>query len=141
MSQDKTFESNKSVAPLVTGRIIISKKVPAFSGATAHVILEDASRVDGAATTVAETAISQINHHNTDFNQLKEQPADTVIEFALYSENDLFLVNSKNSYLVRVWIDLDSDGKEGLNDLYSDQAYPVLTHGFTQSATVFLGNT
>lgn len=115
------------------GTLVIDAGSPPFRGATAHVYLEDISYADAPAVIAAEVAISDVIH----------EPAanggrDTVIPFSLQAS--AAAIADDNDYALRAWIDLDGDGDQGPGDLYSDQAYRVLTRGFGRTATIRLGS-
>lgn len=130
------LKDNKN-PPLVTGQIIVSGQVPAFSGAAAHVTLEDISRLDGASALIAETVITGLSHNR---EAGENPPADTIIEFAIELPADsAAAINPQNDYAVRVWLDRDGDGSQGEGDLYSDQTYRVLTRGAGSTAIITLG--
>lgn len=120
----------QAAAPLVTGRIIIAAGSPPLRDATAHVHLEDISYADAAASVVAQTVIPDLRH----------EPCgeDTWVPFALYAAG--VAVDPRNDYAVRVWVDRDGDGREGPDDLRSDQSYRVLTGGFGDTVTITLGS-
>jgi uncharacterized lipoprotein YbaY len=103
----------------VAGRILIAGKVPAFRGASAHLYLEDVSRADAESVVIAQAVVKNVNHSN----EVTEIPFRLKIE-------DRELIDPKNYYSVRVWIDTDGDGKPSAKDLFSDRAYRVLTRGF-----------
>lgn len=118
-------------APLVHGEIIISAAVAPFRGATAHVRLEDVSFADAAAIAIAETAIPGVDH----------DPAvsgETIVPFALRAGQTAPTIEGRNEYAVRAWIDRDSDGTPGPDDLYSDRRYAVLTYGYGRVVTIRL---
>ncbi len=112
----------------VTGRIVISGKIPAFREAVAHVYLEDTTYADTESVTVAETSVEEVEHHGK----------ETIIPFRLRI-TDESRVSPKKFYSVRVWVDISS-GEPGRNDLFSDRAYRVLTHGFGNFVEVRIGN-
>jgi hypothetical protein len=124
---------------LVSGRIVITDRVASFTGATAHVYLEDVSRADGESVVVVETVIENVNH---------DGPADKIVRRVGGAHSDAILfelfpspgtvIDPHGHYTVRVWIDSDSDGREGPGDLYSDESYCVLTHGAGSDVTVML---
>lgn len=117
-------------ASVVSGQIIIAPSIPAFSGAVAHVFLEDVSRADADAVILSQTAVAGLAH----------PPAgggETVVPFRLAAANEA--VNPQSDYNVRVWVDVDGDGRMDANDLYSDEVYPVLTRGFGSEVVVKLG--
>ena len=105
----------------IHGKILISAEAESFSVGTAYIYLENTSCADAPAEVLAKTSIKNIKH---DPGQLKQQ---TVIPFHLNFDEKL--INFKNIYSLRVWIDTDGSGKQSLNDLYSDEFYPVLTRG------------
>jgi uncharacterized lipoprotein YbaY len=125
---------------LVRGGIIITNRVPPFTGATAHVYLEDVSRADGESVVLAETVIKNVSHkpsHNNVVGHPRENVAP-MISFTLPVPPET-VIDPGGNYAVRVWIDRDSDGKEGPGDLYSDERYRVLTHGGGSQVTITLG--
>lgn len=103
--------------PLVTGIILIGKKVEPFSGATAHVRLEDVSNADAASRVVAEQTLRNVSHTKGD---------ETKLKFALYGK----LPNERASYSVSAHVDLDNDGEVSVGDYISMESYPVLTYGY-----------
>ena len=130
---------------LVTGRVVIAPEVPPFDGATLHVYLEDVSRADAASTVLAETAIPGVKHgkmargnKSNKTSKSGKGQSGTVVPFELRAHPDAAPVDPRSSYSVRVWVDMDGDGKRGPGDLYSDQSYPVLTQGFGHTATITL---
>ena len=125
---------------LVSGRIVITHRVPAFTGATAHVFLEDVSRADGESVIVAEAVINNVSHKPSrdDVVRREGEGDDPVISFTLFASPGT-VIDPRSNYTVRVWIDGDSDGRERPGDLYSDESYPVLTHGAGSDVTVTLG--
>jgi uncharacterized lipoprotein YbaY len=124
-------DNEKKAAPLVTGQILISSSIAAFSGATAHLKLEDTSQADAAARLIVELIIKDISHREN------FEDKDTTVPFAL-SAPENFQINPKSDYSVRVWIDLNGNGEKSKGDLFSDQSYRVLTHGFGREVAVRL---
>ena len=112
----------------VSGRILIAEKIPAFREATAHIYLEDISHADAESVIVAETSVVNIEHSER----------ETEITFGLEIADES-LINPKNLYSVRIWIDTNGDGKPSATDLYSDRAYRVLTRGFRDSVEIKIG--
>ena len=101
------------------------------AGATVHVYLEETSVADAPANRLAETQLTLDQHP-------PRPDGWTVLAFALRPDGELPPITPSASYTVRVWVDADSDGRMGPNDLFSDQAYPVLTHGFGNQVDVLL---
>lgn len=114
----------------VHGRIVISAETDKFTGGTAHIFLEDISRADAPSRIVAETEIGNIEHQTGDPGKT------TSIPFRMNYSDEAFSPN--NSYSLRVWIDVNSDGKQSSDDLYSDSIYPVLTRGNGNFAEILL---
>jgi len=112
-------EGQKNLTQSVDGRIIISGRAASFAGATAHISLEDISYQDSESVPIAETTVPEISHKGE----------ETIIPFHLPIENPS-LINEKHDYSVNVWIDVNSDGQVGEKDLFNDENYMVLTHGF-----------
>ena len=102
--------------PLISGRIVFGGKVKSFSGATAYVRLEDVSRADASATTVAEQVIKGVSHQTG-----KEE----AVSFILYGDPP----EEHSDYSVRVHVDVDGDGEISVGDYISTESYPVLTYG------------
>jgi hypothetical protein len=128
---------SQPTAPLVTGQIVITTRTPAFSGATVHVRLEDTSYADAEAVVVAETIIPNVGHAPSGSGSSGGSNA-TRLPFTLHAAPGTAPIDPRNDYAVRVWMDCDSDGKAGAGDLYSDQSYRVLTHGFGHEVTILL---
>jgi uncharacterized lipoprotein YbaY len=124
-------KDSRNNTAFVRGRILISHATKAFNGGTAHVFLEDVSFADAPARIVAKTEIGSIVHQSND-----SAAAETVVSFQIDFSDAA--VDFKNHYSLRVWIDVDSDGKQSGDDLYSDQIYPVLTHGAGNFAEILL---
>jgi uncharacterized lipoprotein YbaY len=115
--------------PLVTGRIVVTRGNPSMADASVHISLDDVSRADGAAISVAETVIHHVRH----------DPGETVLPFALSAAPDAPSIDPHCHYAVRVWVDSDGDGRPGPGDLYSDRRYPVLTRGHGSTVMITLG--
>jgi len=122
---------------LVRGQIIITDRVPPFTGATAHVFLEDVSRADAESVVIAEAVIENVSHKpSSDKVVGRSGEGDgSPISFTLFAPPGT-AIDPRGNYAVRVWIDGDSDGREGPGDLYSDESYRVLTHGARSDVTV-----
>jgi hypothetical protein len=118
----------QDASPLVDGNIIIPFQSPSFKNATAHVLLEDVSYADREALLIGRSIIPNVNHSSN-------ASEDTMIPFTIYA-TEKAEINPRNDYAVRVWIDLDSDGRESSGDLFSDQRNPVLTRGFGNYITI-----
>jgi len=123
--------ADQAATPLVTGRVLITTRVSAFAGATMHVYLEDVSNADSGAVLMAECSVLDIRH-------TPSRREETSIPFALHTTPESAPIDALHSYSVRVWVDCDSDGKQGANDLYSDQSYRVLSRGFGNTVTIIL---
>ena len=104
----------------MTGTILIPAGVEAFSSACAYVDLEDVSFADAPAVGVARTRVRGIGH--------VPGAATTVVPFVVAFAPD-WGPDPPADYAVRVWVDIDGDGRLGPGDLRSDQSYPVLTRG------------
>ena len=130
--EHEVVSAGNAAAPLVTGRVHIAAEIPAFAGATLHVYLEDVSHVDAEAMAVAESLVQGIRH-------APSQSEETVVSFALHAAPNSTAIDARHAYSIRVWVDCDSDGKPGANDLYSDQSYRVLTQGYGNTTTITLG--
>ena len=100
----------------IAGQILIPAATPFFQDAAAHIRLESLRGEDAPAEVVAETIIEGVRHELSD--------RDTAVAFTIRIGQGK--ITAKNDYAVRVWIDLDSDGKPGQGDLYSDERHSVL---------------
>lgn len=112
----------------VAGQIVIAENFSAFDKATAHIYLEDISRSDAESIIVEETVVENIKHNER----------ETKIPFRLKIADEN-VINPQNFYSVRLWIDIDGDGRESAADLYSDRSYRVLTRGFGNSVKIKIG--
>ncbi len=118
MPEQKESRNNLS---FVHGLIVISAETEPFSGGTAHIFLEDISYADAPSRIVAKAKISNIKHQFADSGKM------TSIPFRIDFSDEAF--NPKNYYSLRVWINVNNDGEQSTDDLYSDRVYPVLTRG------------
>jgi uncharacterized lipoprotein YbaY len=103
----------------VSGRIHISPGKKNFGDAVAHVYLEDISRADAAAAVIAETEIRSLRPQS-------EEKMTIPFELKI---SDSSTIDPKGRYRVRVWINVNGDGKQSGEDFYTDRIYPVLTGG------------
>jgi hypothetical protein len=124
MAEENAIENERIADQLIAGQVLIPAKVPGFTGATAHVRLEELSGEDDKGASVkAEAIITDVRH----------QPAgdaadrDTLVPFTIRIAPGAMVINPENQYAVRVWIDYDSDGKRGRGDLYSDERHSVFS--------------
>lgn len=124
-----------SAKPLVTGRIFISSLIPAFTKAAIHVRLEDVSYLDGPAALIAETVLSDIRHDPS----AHDAGTDTAVSFMVeLSSEQAAKIHPQNEYTLRVWVDVDGDGKKSAGDLYSTEQHRVLTRGFGSHVAIHL---
>jgi uncharacterized lipoprotein YbaY len=100
----------------VTGRIVLEGWQGEPGPATVYVQLQDTSRADAPAVTVATQILEEVAL------DLVEQDG---IEFAL----DAPEVDPRARYTVSALVDLDGDGVSSRGDYRSMRAYPVLTRG------------
>ena len=117
--------------PVVSGRVVITGSVGAFAAGVVHVRVEDVSYADAAAPVVGEIAVSGVTH-----DPARAPEGRTVVAFRI---EVLGTIDPEHDYSVRVWLDRDGDGRPGHGDMWSDQAYRVLTRGFGAEVTVVLG--
>lgn len=128
--EGKDARDSQTVAPLVTGQVVITARTLAFDSATLYIRLEDVSKADTAAVVVAEIAIANVRHPLSN--------DDTITPFILYAAPGAAAIDPRHDYTVRAWLDRDGNGKLGAGDLYSNQSYPVLTRGFDRTVTIRL---
>ena len=126
MEEGNADAIDRFAGQVIRGKILIPAEAPAFQGATAHVRLEELSGEDDKGAAVrAETTIPRISH------QLHGGVAqDTLVDFEIPIDPGSFVIDPKNEYTIRVWIDYDSDGKRGPGDCYSDERHRVLTGSY-----------
>lgn len=117
-AEDRVDESQKT-GRTVSGRILIPAGAPGFTGAVAHVRLEELKGEDAAAEVLAEVVIRDVSHE-------AGAAEDTTVPFVIRVAEGSVAV-SKNDYSLRVWIDHDGDGRRGPGDLYSDERHSVFT--------------
>lgn len=115
-------KESRNIPTFVHGRILISAAAKIFSGATAHIFLEDISRADAPARIVAKIEIANVEHQPDDSGK-----TSSLVPFRINFSDEFY--NPKNYYSLRVWIDVNGDGKQSGDDLYSDEVYPVWTRG------------
>jgi len=113
-------------SPLVNGEILLSQSLGSFSGATAHVYLEDVSLQDDSANVITEQSISNIDH---------EAGIENRVAFSLHSEHGE-IAKPIAMYSVRVHITFHQDGRIHRGDYISTESYPVLTQGYPSAVLV-----
>lgn len=114
--------------PDVSGRVLIPRSVPRFTGGVLRVQIDDVSDVDRASVVVGAVTISGISHD-------PGAPRETVVPFSLTAERD---VDATRHYSLRASLKA-SDANEGsMLHVRTDQAYPVLTRGFGSDAALSL---
>lgn len=114
----------------ISGRVVIAASVPPFTAGVVHVRLEDVSNADARASLIAEAVIPDVSHDPA----THEGP--TVVMFRLTAPD---VLAADRDFSVRVWVDCDGDGRPSSRDVWSDQAYRVLTRGFGTDVTVTVG--
>jgi uncharacterized lipoprotein YbaY len=119
------------VISVVTGRVVIHASVAPFRAGVVHARVEDVSYADRGASLVGEAVIEGVRHESDDATG-----GGTVVPFRIALSAP---VDPEHDYAVRVWIDTDGDGTPAAGDVWSDQAYPVLTRGFGANVVVELG--
>ena len=117
--------------PVVSGRVVIYASVAPFRAGVLHARLENVSYADRRSSLIGEVVIEGVRHEPDDATT-----ARTVVPFRIALSAP---VDPAHDYAVRVWIDTDGDGIPGAGDVWSDQAYPVLTRGFGSDVVVELG--
>jgi uncharacterized lipoprotein YbaY len=115
---DERASETKEAQIGISGHILISAGIPAFRGATVHIYLDEIRGEDTAAGVVAEEIIQDIAHE-------LRAGEDTNVAFTIQIDPRRLVVSSDKDYAVRVWVDCNSNGERGLDDLYSDQRYSV----------------
>ena len=108
---------------LVTGEILLSKKIDSFTDAVANIYLEDVSRLDAPAKIVTKQTITSINH---------QEGTETGVAFLLRGGE----INVRARYSIRVHVTFHSDEQIHCGDYISTQSYPVLTHGCPRQVLV-----
>lgn len=99
------------IPTVVTGEAIFDNISPAFSGATARIVLQDTTIADAAAVGIARLDIPNVSF----------RPGREPLAFAFPSMQ----LDPSRRYEVRVHIDLDGDGRVGPGDHITTQSYPV----------------
>ena len=99
----------------VTGEVVFDNSAPPFSGATAHIVLEETTYADAAAV-----AVSRLDLPEVSFQSGREPLA--------FASPTVQLDLSKR-YEIRVHIDLDADGRIGPGDQITTETYPVPVFG------------
>lgn len=114
--------SANNASSKVTGRVAFGSDARFFSGATVRVRLEDVSRADASARTLAEQVIRDVSY---------TPGGASDVPFVLHVER----LSERRAYSVRVHVDLDGDGDIKRGDYVSTESYPV-TGGHAHDLTV-----
>ena len=112
-----------NIVPIIKGKITFEKEVPSFLNATLYVYLENTSFIDAASKVVADYM-----HRNVNVNP--EAPHTLSFELA-YTD-----LHPKDSFAIRVHIDIDNDGKVSKGDFINMQSYPVITFGYPMEVSI-----
>lgn len=112
---------------LVKGTIVFEGDVKPFSGATAHIRLEDVSLQDAPSKLIAEQVVRNVTYDSIDRQK---------IQFVFYRDGIVVEVNAR--YSIKVHIDVDNDGKLSKGDFITTQSYPVLTYGYPNNLSVIV---
>ena len=113
--------------PALTGEVVIPPEVTSFADATLHVTIRDVSLADRAAEPIAQTSVAAVAHR-------RGRETRVPIRVGL----DAALVEERAHYAAQVWLDIGSTGARSETDLFSDEAYPVLTHGWPSDVQIRL---
>lgn len=105
----------------ISGQIHFPEGTPAFSGATAHLVLEDTSMADAPAPVIAEYNLTDVNYES-----------GATIGFTFKS----ITLNEQVRYNIRVHISLNDNNTIQQGDYITMQSYPVLTEGFPNTVNI-----
>lgn len=110
---------------LVTGKITFEEGAPSFTGATVYVRLENITVADAASEVIGDYVERDVAF---------DPKTDRDLSFAIAGE----AANPRDSYSVRVHIDVDGDGEVSVGDFISTQTYPVITFGHPRQISVLV---
>lgn len=96
---------------LVEGTIVFGDDFEAFQRAIVRVRLENVTRLDAAATSVAEAVIPVV----------RKDSAARSLSFAIHGD----ALDPRARYGVRAHVDVDRDGRVGIGDYVSTASHPV----------------
>ncbi|WP_219415638.1 YbaY family lipoprotein [Pseudonocardia nigra] len=102
----------------IEGEVHIADVPGGAAAATAHVRLQDVSRADAVATTVAEVTLDDVRF-----------PGDSPLRLPFVFEVDDARLDPRASYAVAVHVDLTGSGEVTAGDYVTVQTVPVSVHG------------
>jgi uncharacterized lipoprotein YbaY len=109
----------------ITGSVLLSEAAPETPGAVARIFVEEVSRADAPAATVARLEVPGA----------VLRAAGGTLPFSMAVEG----IDPAKRYAVRVHIDADGDGRIGVGDHVSTESYPVVTQGAPTHVKVRVG--
>lgn len=110
-------------SPLLRGEIVFDEGPLSFAKASVHIYLEDTTLADASAKVVLHEVIANVA---ADMVQHERIP------FAIYGT----IPDIRACYTVRVFVDVDGDGRISHGDYVSTASYPVLTRGYPDRVVV-----
>ncbi|MXO58484.1 hypothetical protein GRI89_02840 [Altererythrobacter salegens] len=113
--------------PALTSEVVIPPEVPSFVDATLQVTIRDVGLVDRASEPIAQACIAAVAHH-------RGRETKISLRVAL----DEGRVQERSHYAAQVWLDIGSTGERSEEDLFSDEAHPILTHGWPSDVQIVL---
>lgn len=114
-----------NTAQLVKGKITFEDGAPPFTGATMYVRLERITAADIASEVVADYVQRDVAF---------DPKTPSVLSFAIACNPP----DPRDSYAVRVHIDIDGDGEVSKGDFVSMQSYPVITFGHPTEVSILV---
>lgn len=114
-----------NTVPLVKGKITFEEVAPPFTGATMYVRLENITAADTASEVVADYVERGVTF---------DPKTSSVLSFAIACNPP----DPRDSYAVRVHIDVDGDGEVSKGDFVSMQSYPVITFGHPTEVSILV---
>ena len=107
----------------VTVRVTFDVEANAFQSATLYGFVEDVSRADAPAQSLASLVLRDVSHAAGE----TDGPEFTI---------RVAVPDPKSVLAVRVHIDVDGDGSYSRGDFITMESYPVLTHGHPDRISV-----
>ncbi len=118
-----TMDQMPQHSPLLYGEIVFDEGVPSFAKASVHIYLED--------TTLADASAKVVLHHVV-ANVTADMVRNGRMPFALHGT----IPDIRARHTVRIFVDVDGDGRIGHGDYVSTASYPVLSRGYPDRVVI-----
>jgi uncharacterized lipoprotein YbaY len=122
---EKRTATAAPTSPLLRGEIVFdNNNVKPFTGATVYIRLEDVTMQDVPSKLITQQVIKDVSYDD----DIAGHHHQKKLEFELFG--DIEIIDSRAMYAVRVYTDVDNNGKINSGEYINMESCPVITHGY-----------